>query len=1237
MATFAQHQQQTRKYRYRSGYSPPPDENYVSQHPNYAAMPDLPEEARKLLFTVEKIVAMGKGTLVNSIWATPEEKRKAGLLKEVKNERLTPPNSPDASPALPLKPNPEGLKASYWATASPTNRTAQSQPRVAAVATESTKPKDARILLPHMPGYVPPHLRGLEPKHNASVTSTRSTSSSQISLNPKAEVFVPFPARVASPQQSPTFLPTEPQSFSSQIGEPKPTFVASDMAESKVMPQIYGLETEETSMSQNVTVKHDEPYVLPHLRGRKSDEKNTPQSISSDTAESKVVPRVHNHNSEEMSISQNLTAKNDKPYVLPHLRGRSSEEKPVSSSMAASKAMPHFRTHNPEEKSSSKSMSTSNEEQTYVPSHLRGFKTEKNTPQSVSSDVADSKVMLRVLTHNSGEKSILKPVAASDEVQPYVFPHLRGLKIEKKTSQSVTITENKIPSQLPPIMQVDQKQIRAPRLGHLAAAMPKKAEFATNPTSPLSNNGEMCGVSIHSNSTAKVGNALPQITHTTSAVQSRPHTPKSKNAPVRSESAQSKPEMNNDDWFEQAKAITAVQRAAREAAAKTMQVNAFTHPVFSLNKNSDSNFQSYLDQRKNAPLVNAKIYTTKGKGSKQEVSFVPRNLLATANVTVNPLKVEDVKQKAAATSNNLPSSANTHIMRNAINVEIQKNGTASRPKKPKVENCQQKVVLESKRDATTDVSTAPKVYNGQENVNPLTKTNPHSYSSPSSNHQPSNHVVVAEEKTSRVVSSSHGWDVQLVNDAKVVHELMMADLKAQQHIPKGDALTENALAINSGFRRRDMSNSFDARVSDAGVGEESKENQLGQFQPETVQPNVTQRNETQSMEPQHKAGVLWTQGKPAAEELLDWDGSWLPAPCDWEERTAHNTSYMRDLINEWLHIEDTPSGPEFAIETRSQGFVNGLQVMNGGFQHPFDHDIKNSEDEDRRLNQTASTASTTFVRNLEKRKKSSKQMQIIHEGQHQELAAFEPGPDPFAPKIDVYLRPATKEDASGVATIYNQHVTTTFIPEDQAAISQEDIEYMIENARNEKHPFIVAVRGKVPTLLDVQGRPARFKKDAMPKYETVIGFATAETYNYGISGGRNGRSRTTLNLMLYIHPEYKRKGVGRNLLDRLVHNLNSGYAFQNACPWLNPEDDPVHESGGAGSWHQLTFHLPVFKDNDPNLPWVKRFLQNKFLFSEETRLPSVARSCPNQGPATFLDLVIFRAQAAQDGEFDAYV
>ena len=222
----------------------------------------------------------------------------------------------------------------------------------------------------------------------------------------------------------------------------------------------------------------------------------------------------------------------------------------------------------------------------------------------------------------------------------------------------------------------------------------------------------------------------------------------------------------------------------------------------------------------------------------------------------------------------------------------------------------------------------------------------------------------------------------------------------------------------------------------------------------------------------------------------------------------------------------------------------------------------------------------------------------------------------------MYLRPGIDKDVNGIVSIYNYWAINCIIPEDQEHIQVSDMLVFMQYLKNQKLPFIVAIKGRAPLLQDAQGRRGTSQKANLPKAETIIGTCFAERYSQGIGGTHLGRSRGTVCLQLYVHPEYTRKGVGRNLLDRMVHCLTPARAFRNAHEWLNPDNDKIHEAGGSGLWHQMLFQVPVKKKEDPDFGWIAQFLYQRFMFKEEGRMKSVARSRNYGFDTEWLDLVM---------------
>ncbi|KAI1002166.1 hypothetical protein K3495_g6034 [Podosphaera aphanis] len=388
-----------------------------------------------------------------------------------------------------------------------------------------------------------------------------------------------------------------------------------------------------------------------------------------------------------------------------------------------------------------------------------------------------------------------------------------------------------------------------------------------------------------------------------------------------------------------------------------------------------------------------------------------------------------------------------------------------------------------------------------------------------------------------------------------------------------------------------------------------------------------------------KEKVRALQGTDPIREHIDFAGSRIPPPCDWEGgRPRFDNSFMNSYIYEWMEdfLMDSSlqnTGFHDNEKWQSQDFhVDGLTLL-----PPYEHeDIyptpgETCELESKRKHQTVYAVIRNeynkFQQKLAKQRRSEKKYQnFSYEAVHSTYEV-----NPFSPKISMYLRPAEAKDSEQVAQIYNKHVAEGNITEDQESISTADALHLIDNNRKEKLPFIVAVAGKIPPSYQ-----ARHQSQSACRTEKIIGFAFNERYNYGFSGSVKGRSRYTTMLQLFVAHDYQRKGVGRNLLDRLIHMLSTAYGYKKACDFINPSNDKVHECEGSGLWHQIQFHVPVLKEDDPDFPGINKFLYSQFLVKELYRMKSTGRTNISRGPAKWLDTAIFQFETSQEGNFDPY-
>jgi hypothetical protein len=167
---------------------------------------------------------------------------------------------------------------------------------------------------------------------------------------------------------------------------------------------------------------------------------------------------------------------------------------------------------------------------------------------------------------------------------------------------------------------------------------------------------------------------------------------------------------------------------------------------------------------------------------------------------------------------------------------------------------------------------------------------------------PASDYSVAKHESNSAITSTSGsygrWKANKqnceANDQTILGELMVS--KQSRADITQDIMLEG---WGSDFPEHSV-NSFENKISDTGIEELSKENVRG------------------------------AQGKDAAEELLDWDKSWLPPPCVWEERGIFDTSFIPDYIRKdwqpnlaagtvWFELDD----PDFQL---GRCIVNNKQL-----------------------------------------------------------------------------------------------------------------------------------------------------------------------------------------------------------------------------------------------------------------------------------------------------------------------
>lgn len=135
---------------------------------------------------------------------------------------------------------------------------------------------------------------------------------------------------------------------------------------------------------------------------------------------------------------------------------------------------------------------------------------------------------------------------------------------------------------------------------------------------------------------------------------------------------------------------------------------------------------------------------------------------------------------------------------------------------------------------------------------------------------------------------------------------------------------------------------------------------------------------------------------------------------------------------------------------------------------------------------------------------------------------------PLVPKVNLSIRSAQVSDMAQITELYNWHVSNgVCVPECHPVATT----HMLDRLRCIKVvslPFIVAYLPD-STVEKIKGK-------ALGGSGKIIGIAYADDYN-----DMRGMYRFTAEVEMYVHHEYRQKGVARCLMDKLLHIVAEGY------------------------------------------------------------------------------------------------
>ncbi|KAF2492174.1 hypothetical protein BU16DRAFT_491596 [Lophium mytilinum] len=366
-------------------------------------------------------------------------------------------------------------------------------------------------------------------------------------------------------------------------------------------------------------------------------------------------------------------------------------------------------------------------------------------------------------------------------------------------------------------------------------------------------------------------------------------------------------------------------------------------------------------------------------------------------------------------------------------------------------------------------------------------------------------------------------------------------------------------------------------------------------------------------------------------KLTDWDGNWLPAPIEWEGRRGFSDRNFSSRVEGWivkteksyrnLEIIDT-SAPRFlsqdngdvaprvwipqTIDAESPGaFWRTYQSRAPPPMSDFDPDdlpwwekyesptsslLKSIEVPNAFLDREDPTYAKAQQDNgavgaikrrehLLKAKHARTAAKRRHQLAESKAAAAmyadhpEPPDNSLHPKGNIFVRPAYPADMEQVRDIYNHYVMHTIQSPEYEPRTRTHMVNRITDITNNHLPYIVAI--------DRSHKGPNSGLRHLP--ERIVGFANADDYCHPGS-----MYRFTVEMELYVHPEYSHKGVGSCLLDKLLDLLDNGYRARGGYDWYAKPD---YRSDGQRVVKTVNVQVPYDHNNTYVIEWIKAWLK----------------------------------------------
>ena len=372
-------------------------------------------------------------------------------------------------------------------------------------------------------------------------------------------------------------------------------------------------------------------------------------------------------------------------------------------------------------------------------------------------------------------------------------------------------------------------------------------------------------------------------------------------------------------------------------------------------------------------------------------------------------------------------------------------------------------------------------------------------------------------------------------------------------------------------------------------------------------------------------GKLFKQPQVTQGNLMNWDGTWASPPEAWDSRPSYNNNddTFRDHFDNWLTIisaitlsslqnrdsiisytrlENADLCPDgIGLVTRDHT-IDSENCQKYGYGYAVLVEIKrisnrvsiedfddwgkvDMKDEMNAMynGETTEFLATNYIghKQLEDDERAITIQQLRQadiKKSHEILAVRQ-----ASVKYNICVRPASRADMAQVADIFNYYVSESPRTTELEPVTVQTMEERFYTAFHDKLPFFVAISMRPPVKKGKRGVRGVYS-------EKILGFVLSQDFS-----AITLAERYTSELELYVHPEWRHRGVGKSLLDKVLEVCDPGWSPRQGY-YFECDQDVAYKYGNGGQRDlaNLIFVIrhynKVLPGDEPDYEWIKEWL-----------------------------------------------